>query len=96
MLYLKRALESVYSRFRSRGESRDTESDAQVMAKHALEGLAQRDEEIESLRASIEGLKKELAAKPKFITEKDYKQQFAPPPPPPPPSTKPVSATCFQ
>lgn len=84
-LYLKRAMESVYSRFRSREESREPESDAQLMATCALDGLAERDKEIESLKATIDSLKQELAVKPKFITEKDYKQKVAPPPPPPPP-----------
>lgn len=93
VLYLKRALESVYSRFRSREESRDTESDAQLMAKRALDGLAEKDEEIELLKATIEKLKQDLAVKPKFITEKDYKQKVAPPPPPPP--VKSVSSLQF-
>lgn len=85
-------MESVYSRFRSREENRETESDAQLMATRALEGLAERDREIESLKATIETLRQELAVKPKFITEKDYKQQVAPPPPPPPlPPVKSVS-----
>lgn len=94
VVYLKRAMESIYSRFRSREENREAESDVQFMAARALDGLAERDKEIESLKASIEVLKQELAVKPKFITEKDYKQKVAPPPPPPPP-VKPVSTNKY-
>ncbi|KAJ3004363.1 hypothetical protein NUW54_g4848 [Trametes sanguinea] len=87
IIYLKRALESVYSRFRSREESRESETreaefDAQAMASRAIDSLTRKDEEIAALRAEIEDLKIQLAAKPKFITEKDYKHQVAPPPPP--------------
>ena len=83
VIYLKRAMESVYSRFRSREENRESESDAQMMATRALDGLAERDKQIESLQQAVELLKEELAVKPKFITEQDYKQKVAPPPPPP-------------
>ncbi|CDO73783.1 hypothetical protein BN946_scf185015.g111 [Trametes cinnabarina] len=95
IVYLKRALESVYSRFRSREESkesetRDAEFDAQDMASRAIDSLTRKDEEIAILRAEIDELKAKLAAKPKFITEKDYKHQVPPPPPPP---VKPLRAT---
>ncbi|KAI0776213.1 FH2-domain-containing protein [Trametes elegans] len=96
IIYLKRALESVYSRFRSREENRESENreaefDAQAMASRAIDSLTRKDEAIANLQAQIEALKVQLAAKPKFITEKDYKQKVTPPPPPP---AKPVrSAT---
>ncbi|KAJ3532310.1 hypothetical protein NM688_g7443 [Phlebia brevispora] len=75
VVYLKRALESVYSRFRSREESREAEFDAQSIASRAIESLTQKDEEIDRLTVLVEELRKELAAKPKFITEKEYKHQ---------------------
>lgn len=83
-IYLKRALESVYSRFNSREEDREgSEIDAQLIAKRAIESLGEKEDEITRLRSEIEELKEELVKKPKFLTEKDYKQQVAPPPPPP-------------
>ncbi|KAI0028371.1 hypothetical protein K488DRAFT_89818, partial [Vararia minispora EC-137] len=84
LLFLKRALESVYSRFRSREESRDAEEfDAQTMATRAIESLTQKDNEALVLQAEIADLRAQLAAKPKFVTEKDYKSSVPPPPPPP-------------
>ncbi|THG96218.1 hypothetical protein EW026_g5579, partial [Hermanssonia centrifuga] len=82
--YLKRALESVYSRFRSREENREPEVDAQLMAARAIEDLTQKDDEIKVLNSEIEKLKAELAVKPRFITEQDFKHRVPPPPPPPP------------
>lgn len=83
-LHLKRALESVYTRFRSREESREAEHevDAQVMASRAIDNLAKKDHEISTLRAEMEELRVQLAAQPKFITEKEFKSQVQPPPPP--------------
>ncbi|TCD69208.1 hypothetical protein EIP91_008311, partial [Steccherinum ochraceum] len=84
IVYLKRALESVYSRFRLREENRgEAELDAQMMATRAIETLTQKDNELIALRLEVEDLKKQLAAKPKFITEKDFKSHVPPPPPPP-------------
>ena len=86
LLYLKRALESVYSRFRSREEPREpvTDVDAALLASRAIEEMAQKEKEVAVLKAEITELKIQLSAKPKFITEKDFKAQVAPPPPPPP------------
>ena len=53
------------------------------MASRAIDSLTRKDEEIAALHSEIEDLKVQLATKPKFITEKDYKSQVAPPPPPP-------------
>ncbi|EMD40584.1 hypothetical protein CERSUDRAFT_102967 [Gelatoporia subvermispora B] len=90
-VYLKRALESVYSRFRLREESREeSEVDAELIANRAIDSLTQKEEEIFGLQAEIEKLKFQLAEKPKFISEKDYKHQVAPPPPPP---AKPMRST---
>lgn len=85
-LYLKRALESVYSRFQSREENRgEAELDAQMIAARAIEDMSAKENEITMLKTKIEELTALLAMKPKFITEKEYKAQHAPPPPPPPP-----------
>ena len=67
IVYLKRALESVYSRFRSRTEesreeSKGAELDAEMMATRAIASLTEKDEEITSLRAKIEELEAQLAA----------------------------------
>jgi diaphanous 1 len=56
-----------------------------MIAAEAIESMSQKEEEITSLRAKVEELTSLMAAKPKFITEKEYKAQVAPPPPPPPP-----------
>src|SRR5258708_1574639 len=86
LLYLKRALESVYSRSRSREESKEsvTDVDASLLASKAIEKMTQKEKELAVLQAEITDLKTQLAAKPRFITEKDFKAQVAPPPPPPP------------
>ena len=87
LLYLKRALESVYSRTRPREESREpvTDVDAGLLASKAIEKMSQKEKEVAELKAEITDLKTQLTAKPKFITEKDFKAQVAPPPPPPRP-----------
>src|SRR5882762_2549155 len=85
LLYLKRSLESVYSRFRSRQESREAEVDAQFIATRTIEELTQKDDEISQLRAQMEDLRNKLAAKPKVVTERDYKPRAKPPAPPPKP-----------
>ena len=58
VIYLKRALESVYSRFSRKEESREAELDAQVIATRAIDGLAEKDTEILALKAEIDELKK--------------------------------------
>ncbi|TFY56580.1 hypothetical protein EVJ58_g7547, partial [Rhodofomes roseus] len=98
IVYLKRALESVYSRFRSREETREEtrelEVDAEMMATQAIASLTEKDEEISALRIKIQEMESQLAAKPKFITESAFKRQVAPPPPPPgPPKTWSAAAT---
>ncbi|KAJ6515515.1 hypothetical protein C8R45DRAFT_809608 [Mycena sanguinolenta] len=85
ILYLKRALESVYTRFTSREEEREekreAETDAAVMASRTIETLSRKDDEIASLCIEVAELKAKLAAKPK--TEKEFKAKSPPPPPPP-------------
>jgi diaphanous 1 len=90
LLYLKRALESVYSRFRSREESSEpvTDVDASLLASRAIEKMSQKEKEVALLKAEIADLKTQLSAKPKFITEKEFKAQVSPPPPPPPRTAK--------
>ncbi|KAI0307002.1 hypothetical protein B0F90DRAFT_1807716 [Multifurca ochricompacta] len=86
LLYLKRALESVYSRFRSREESREVDSDvdAAVLASRAIEDMSLKEKELITLKAEIADLRSQLAIKPKYITEKDFKALVPPPTPPPP------------
>lgn len=82
--YLKRALESVYTRFQSREEARDeskAEVDPEVIANRAIERLTDRERQITALSDEITDLKAQLAAKPK--TEQEFKTKSAPPPPPP-------------
>ncbi|KZV82357.1 FH2-domain-containing protein [Exidia glandulosa HHB12029] len=98
ILYLKRALESVYSRFHTSFQSspaldvaRDAEFDAQVIATQAIDSLTRKDEEIAGLKAEIATLttetaklQQQLAAKAAQPTsEKEFKSRNAPPPPPP-------------
>ncbi|KAG9048580.1 hypothetical protein FS837_012435, partial [Tulasnella sp. UAMH 9824] len=89
LVYLKRALESVYSRFHSSAEpeKRNSEVDAQQIAAQAIQSLTTKDEEIKALKVDIEGLKLELAAlkevQSKYSDEKAFKARVAPPPPPP-------------
>lgn len=84
--YLKRALESVYTRFMSRDEMREAakeaEMDAELIANRTIERLTQRDEEIAALRKEIIELKAKLEVRPK--TEKEFKVRSPPPPPPAP------------
>ncbi|KAJ6572601.1 hypothetical protein B0H10DRAFT_2106751 [Mycena sp. CBHHK59/15] len=76
--YLKRALESVYTRFISREEtreeSREAEMDAELMASRTIESLTRKDNEITSLCIEVAELKAQLAAKPK--TEKEFKASY--------------------
>ncbi|KAJ7167544.1 armadillo-type protein [Mycena filopes] len=85
IIFLKRAMESVYTRFSSREElreeHREAEMDAAHMASRAIESLGRKDDEIASLCLEVADLKAKLAAKPK--TEKEFKTRSAPPPPPP-------------
>jgi hypothetical protein len=61
---LKRALESVYTRFSSREETRekmkDAEMDAELIAKCAIERLTQKDDQIVALNIEISELKARL------------------------------------
>ncbi|KAG8923688.1 hypothetical protein FRC01_012479, partial [Tulasnella sp. 417] len=89
LVYLKRALESVYSRFHTNTEpeKRNSEVDAQQIAAQAIQSLTTKDEEIKALKVDIESLKSELAAlkevQSKYPDEKAFKARVAPPPPPP-------------
>ncbi|KAG8953015.1 hypothetical protein FRC00_006501, partial [Tulasnella sp. 408] len=89
LVYLKRALESVYSRFHSNAEpeKRNSEVDAQQIAAQAIQSLTTKDEEIKALKVDIESLKLELTAlkevQSKYSDEKAFKARVAPPPPPP-------------
>ncbi|PPQ71093.1 hypothetical protein CVT24_009844, partial [Panaeolus cyanescens] len=93
IVYLKRALESVYTRFMSREEARDgfkaAEMDAELIANRAIERLGQKESQISSLNSQILELKAQLAAKPK--NEQEFKAKKSPPPPPPPVRPKKLS-----
>ncbi|PVF96346.1 FH2-domain-containing protein [Serendipita vermifera] len=96
--YLKRALESVYSRFHAntsertgQDEGRNVEVDVQAMANHTIEGLSKKEEEIKLLSKTVDDLRAQLnvlQATPLETTalEKQFKARV---PPPPPPSSKP-------
>ena len=92
ILYLKRAMESVYSRLHSNAETREAQPrqtqvrdiDAEKIAASAVEALSAKDEEISVLRAEVRKLQEDLKAKPRFVTESEFKKGVPPPPPPPP------------
>src|SRR5258706_2709601 len=102
-LYLKRALESVYSRFSSNMQVRVTEPqgkeseiDAELIANRTINSLVKKDEEITSLKAQISGLNEKMeklkvssSATATPTSEEEFKSMVAPPPPPPPPAPKP-------
>ncbi|KAG6861568.1 hypothetical protein C0995_014864 [Termitomyces sp. Mi166 len=93
--YLKRALESVYTRFMSRGEvkeDRESNMDAEHIAAQTIEKLTQKDEQIASLSKEINDLKAHLLDRPK--TEKEFKARS--PPPPPPNSKRPLRSTIHE
>ncbi|KAL5487624.1 hypothetical protein ACEPAI_5732 [Sanghuangporus weigelae] len=91
VLYLKRAMESVYSRLHSNTDKRDAQQrqtqvrdlDAEKIAASAVEALSAKDDEIGALRAKVQKLQEDLKAKPKFVTESEFKKGVPPPPPPP-------------
>jgi len=102
-LYLKRALESVYSRFSSNMQVRITEPqgkeseiDAELIANRTIDSLVKKDEEITSLKAQIAGLTEKMEklkvptpATPVPASEEEFKSMVAPPPPPPAPKPRP-------
>jgi diaphanous 1 len=98
IIYLKRALESVYTRFISREETREEDTtrvpeiDPASIATQAIERLTQKDEQIAALQTEISELKEKLSTKPSFSSEKDFKAR-SPPPPPPPVKPKRASTT---
>ncbi|BGP44533.1 hypothetical protein JCM10450v2_000347 [Rhodotorula kratochvilovae] len=95
--YLKRTLESVYSRFESSVASAiavpgqlartppatEPQLDHELMATRTLEALGQRDQEIQALKKELETAKEELAKAQKGLP---VFARRAPPPPPPPAS----------
>jgi hypothetical protein len=99
--YLKRALESVYVRFRSREEALDSNVDAGVMASRTIEQLTDKEAQIAALNNQIDALnlgvlelsdeKKALGdevadLKAKLEARLKSEQEFkAKSPPPPPP-----------
>ncbi|KAK4704608.1 hypothetical protein P7C70_g1599, partial [Phenoliferia sp. Uapishka_3] len=90
--YLKRALESVYSRFRAtvavEAESTavaESVVDAEDMATRSIEALAQRDKEIATLQVELALAKAEIAAQLRL--PKAFARRAPAPPPPTLPST---------
>ncbi|KAG8791741.1 hypothetical protein FRC16_000311 [Serendipita sp. 398] len=91
--YLKRALESVYSRFQApaapeSSSNHNGDVDIQMMTNHTIEGLAKKEEEISLLSNKVHELQAELAKQSispldSNTLEKEYKARVAPPPPPP-------------
>ncbi|OJA15980.1 hypothetical protein AZE42_09795, partial [Rhizopogon vesiculosus] len=78
ILYLKRALESVYSRFQTREEERAPDMDAQLIASRTIENLTKRDDELTALKTEVADLKRLLAAKPTLMSELEFKSRNAP------------------
>jgi diaphanous 1 len=100
IVYLKRALESVYSRFHASAQESDvgqdvhrhaeSEVDVLSMTNHTIEGLAKKEEEIKLLQETVTNLKAQLLNGRSLpldtsVLEKQFKARVAPPPPPPPP-----------
>ncbi|KAK0482314.1 hypothetical protein IW261DRAFT_1678041 [Armillaria novae-zelandiae] len=83
IVYLKRVLEFVYSRFSAREEhheeAREAKMDAELVVTCTIE--------MADLKAQVANMKAKLEAKPK--TEKEFKARS--PPPPPPSKPKPLS-----
>jgi diaphanous 1 len=106
IVYLKRALESVYSRFHASAQESDVGQDVQhhaesevdvlSMTNHTIEGLAKKEEEIKLLQETVTNLKAQLLNGRSLpldtsVLEKQFKARVAPPPPPPVKPKKPVS-----
>jgi diaphanous 1 len=83
VVYLKRALESVYSRFQTRQEERVSDMDAQLIARRTVDNLAKRDNELTALKTEVSNLRQLLDAKSTSMSEMEFKSRNAPPPPPP-------------
>ena len=105
IVYLKRALESVYSRFYANAQEselgqdahRHAESEVDVlsMTNHTIEGLAKKEEEIKLLQETVTSLKAQLLNGRSLpldtsALEKQFKARVAPPPAPPIKPKKPV------
>ncbi|KIM29475.1 hypothetical protein M408DRAFT_8151 [Serendipita vermifera MAFF 305830] len=104
IVYLKRALESVYSRFHAsaqeseqeRRHGPESEVDVQSMTNHTIEGLAKKEEEIKALQDTVISLQAQLSNShattlDTSALEKQFKARTAPPPPPPIKPKKPAS-----
>ena len=79
MANVKRALESVYSRFHEEAE-KTNDMDVQLVISRTLEKLSEREQEVVALRAEVQALKQSLAGRSK---EQEFKVKNPPPPPPP-------------
>ncbi|KIK96072.1 hypothetical protein PAXRUDRAFT_32637 [Paxillus rubicundulus Ve08.2h10] len=82
ILYLKRALESIYTRFHVQEGGNSNDMDAQLITGRIMERLVSRDDEIVTLKAQVADLKLSLAEKSALLSEQEFKAQNAPPPPP--------------
>lgn len=97
---MQRSLEIVHARFKSH-TVRTSPSDPpptpaaslqpEFISTEIVESLTKKEEEIQALRAEVDDLRQQLAARkrisraPSSQDEKDFKARVAPPPPPPPP-----------
>lgn len=100
IVYLKRVLESVYSRFQAAtAESTaattaiaapETTTDHDVMATRTIQALNKRDAEIEALKAELAAARLEAAAQIRM--PKAFARRAPPAPPPPSTSSKPSNA----
>ncbi|KAH0840265.1 hypothetical protein J3R83DRAFT_1272 [Lanmaoa asiatica] len=78
--YIKRALESVYSRFYPKEDEKTNDVDVQLIVSRTLDKLSEREQEVDALTAEVQVLKQSLA---EWSKEQEFKANNPPPPPPP-------------
>ncbi|CAE6362187.1 unnamed protein product, partial [Rhizoctonia solani] len=102
VLYLKRAMEALSSRFESASNTRqavseqsDDSFDAESITKHAVDELSSKDQQIAELHRRLEHLNTKLEEAQSNLkqqsAERNFKARVPPPPPPPRRQSQPVS-----
>ncbi|KAF8743337.1 Diaphanous GTPase-binding Domain, partial [Rhizoctonia solani] len=94
VLYLKRSMEALSSRFESgsgtnqvAAERPDGDFDAESIAKHAMDELSAREQQISGLRQELNELRNKLEEAQSSLKQQTAEREFkarVPPPPPPP------------
>ncbi|ELU45562.1 RhoA GTPase effector DIA/Diaphanous [Rhizoctonia solani AG-1 IA] len=94
VLYLKRSMEALSSRFESgsgtnqvAAERPDGDFDAESITKHAMDELSAREQQISGLRQELNELRNKLEEAQSSLKQQTAEREFkarVPPPPPPP------------